>query len=121
MQMAPQAIKHMFSWGMEGDIRAASCIPTAMKVRQGASGGVIGEIGIGGFDKEYGAPYLVIHRAVLLDILHQHALKAGVNVLTNSRVTDYSFATGKITLADGITRAVGLVIGADGINSFARS
>ncbi|KAH8660536.1 salicylate hydroxylase [Xylariales sp. PMI_506] len=120
VQMAPQAIKHMFTWGMEADILAASAVPTSMKVRESATGEIIAKIGIGDLAREYGAPYLMIHRAVLHGILHAHALRCGVDVVVGSRVAEYTFEAGAVTLTDGTTRTADLIIAADGINSLAR-
>ncbi|ORY60964.1 uncharacterized protein BCR38DRAFT_443046 [Pseudomassariella vexata] len=120
VQMTPQAIKNFFAWGMKDDLLSSSAIPTSMNVRHGPSGDIIGKIPIGDLEQDYQAPYLVVHRAVLHSILHSHALKAGVEVRTNSRVTEYGFETATVTLADGTTRTADLIIAADGINSLAR-
>lgn len=122
VQMAPQAIRTLFEWGMEDDLVASSAIPSFMKVRNGRSGDVIGQISIRHLWRDYEAPYLVVHRGVLHSILHKHAVKAGVEVRTDSRVTDYDIREDRVvvTLADGTKRTADLVIAADGINSFAR-
>ena len=48
----------------------------------------------GAFDNgEYGAPYLMIHRAIMHDVLHTHAREDGAQVKVNSKVVEYEFLT----------------------------
>ena len=120
IQMTPQAIKHWFAWGLKDDLLKNSIIPPLWHVRNGKTGEVIGSVDVEHMETEYCAPYLVVHRAVLHEILHRHAVKAGVEVRVNSRVTRYLFEEAAVELASGEVVKGDLVVAADGINSFAR-
>ena len=70
-------------------------IPQEIVVRGGKHGEVIGRIDVAGMEQRYGAPYILIHRPILHEILHAHAVKAGARILVNSRVVEYDFDDGK--------------------------
>ncbi|KAK8146507.1 hypothetical protein G3M48_003008 [Beauveria asiatica] len=120
LQLTPPATRHLFAWGMRDDILAASIAPAEMLVRDGRSGAALAAIPTGGMEARYGAPYLVVHRAVLHDLLRRHAVAAGAELRLGSKVVRYDWAAGAVELHDGSRLAADLVIGADGINSFAR-
>jgi salicylate hydroxylase len=63
--------------------------------------------------QKFDAPCIVIHRAELHSILHRHALKHGVEVKVNSRITDYDFDAPAITLASGEKVCTDTVAAAD--------
>ncbi len=114
VQMTPLAMRYLFAWGMRDDLVAASIVPAAMRVRDSASGEVLAEIPTGAMEARYGAPYLVVHRAVLHNLLHKHAVAAGAQLRLDSRVVHYDFAAGAVDLHDGTRVTADLVIGADG-------
>lgn len=64
-------------------------------------------------------PYLLVHRADLVDILATAAMQAGVSLQFGQEIAgvepkpDHAL----LTLADGTTRRAGLLIGADGLRS----
>ncbi|KAJ3492744.1 hypothetical protein NLG97_g5170 [Lecanicillium saksenae] len=120
VQMTPLAMRYLFEWGMKDDIMASSIIPEIMNVRDGATGEVLAPIPTGEMEDRYGAPYIVVHRAVLHDLLHRHATRAGAEVRLDSRVVRYDFPNGAVDLHNGTRVTADLVIGADGINSFSR-
>ncbi|OAA67680.1 Monooxygenase, FAD-binding protein [Cordyceps fumosorosea ARSEF 2679] len=121
VQMTPLAMRYLFRWGMRDDVLDASIVPAEMLVRDGASGDVLAAIPTGTMEERYGgAPYIVVHRAVLHDLLHRHAIRAGAELRVDSRVVAYDFAAGAVELHDGTRLVADLVLGADGINSFAR-
>ncbi|KAF1735129.1 3-hydroxybenzoate 6-hydroxylase 1 [Beauveria bassiana] len=120
LQLTPPATRHLFAWGMRDDLLAASIAPAEMLVRDGRSGAALAAIPTGGMEERYGAPYLVVHRAVLHGLLRRHAVAAGAELRLGSKVVRYDWAAGAVELHDGSRVAADLVIGADGINSFAR-
>ncbi|KAM0744074.1 hypothetical protein ACQRIT_001388 [Beauveria bassiana] len=120
LQLTPPATRHLFAWGMRDDLLAASIAPAEMLVRDGRSGAALAAIPTGGMEERYGAPYLVVHRAVLHGLLRRHAIAAGAELRLGSKVVRYDWAAGAVELHDGSRVAADLVIGADGINSFAR-
>ncbi|PTB81493.1 FAD/NAD(P)-binding domain-containing protein [Trichoderma longibrachiatum ATCC 18648] len=121
VQMTPQAIRYLFKWGLKDDLLSESIIPEDLYVRDGHSGDLLGTVRIKDMEAQYGAPYIVVHRAVLHAILHRHAIRAGAQLLLESDVVEYEFANGAVQLRNGNRLAADLVVAADGINSLARS
>jgi salicylate hydroxylase len=72
-------------------------------------------------ERQYGAPQLTIHRADLLNALRGQLPEETIRL--GHRITTIDREDGKITLgfADGGTRTVEVLIGADGIHSPART
>ncbi|KAL6908520.1 FAD/NAD(P)-binding domain-containing protein [Trichoderma evansii] len=121
VQLTPQALRPWFQWGLKEDLLAESIIPENLHVWDGNSGNLLGNVRIKEMESQYGAPYIVVHRAVLHNILHRHAIKAGGELLLDSDVVEYDFANGAVQLRNGKRLTADLVVGADGINSLARS
>ncbi|KAG8422823.1 hypothetical protein J3459_010005 [Metarhizium acridum] len=120
VQLTPQAIKYLFKWGLKDDLLAESIVPDRMYVRHYEDGRLLGTIPVDQMTTRYGAPYIVIHRAVLHSILHKHAVKGGAEIRTDSRVVRYDFAAGAVKLHTGGRLEADVVVAADGIHSFAR-
>ncbi|TQW05031.1 salicylate hydroxylase [Cordyceps javanica] len=114
VQMTPLAMRYLFRWGMRDDIMAASIVPEEMSVRDFRSGEVLAAIPTGAMEARYGEPYIVVHRAVLHDLLHKHAVRAGAELRLDSKVARYDFAHGAVDLHNGTRVAADLVIAADG-------
>ncbi|KAM0471446.1 hypothetical protein ACHAPX_009359 [Trichoderma viride] len=121
VQMTPQALRYLFQWGLEEHLLAEAIIPENLHVWDGSSGNLLGHVRIREMENQYGAPYIVVHRAVLHNILHRHAIKAGGELLLDSHVVEYDFANGAVQLRNGKRLTADLVVAADGINSLARS
>ncbi|KAK4078689.1 uncharacterized protein Triagg1_3020 [Trichoderma aggressivum f. europaeum] len=121
VQMTPQAIRYLFKWGLKDDLLAESIIPDNLHVWDGQAGNLLGSVRIKEMEAQYGAPYIVVHRAVLRAILHRHATQAGARLLLSSDVVEYDFANGAVQLRNGKRLTADLVVAADGINSLARS
>lgn len=114
VQMTPQAIKYLFQWGLKDDIMASSIVPDEMFVRDFASGEELDAIPAGQMEDRYGAPYIVVHRAVLHAILHKHAVNLGAKLQLDSKVVNYEFENGAVNLHNGTRLTADLVVGADG-------
>lgn len=114
VQMTPQAIKYLYQWGLKEDIMASSIVPDEMLVRDFASGEVLNAIPTGQMEQQYGAPYIVVHRAVLHAILHKHAVNLGVELQLDSKVVNYEFENAAVSLHNGTRLTADLVVGADG-------
>ncbi len=67
-------------------------------------------------------PWLLMHRADLMTLLHEAACKAGVGIETDAEVVRIApdGRRAEVVLADGRSAAADLVIGADGVRSLAR-
>lgn len=120
IQLTPNATKWFWRWGLDQDLLAHSAIPVSFDIWRDDDGTIIRSVDFTTFKKEYGAPYIVVHRADLHRVLHEHAVRAGAKIRLNSRVVAYEFERGSITLRDGETISADLVIAMDGVNSEAR-
>lgn len=120
VQMAPNATKCFWKWGMGDDISANSALPEAFNIMRGSDGQLLGTVPFAEFRKHYGAPYITIHRAEIHRILHRHALRAGAEIRLGSRVIHYDFEGGVVRLANEEHLRADLVVAADGVNSVAR-
>jgi len=120
VQLTPNSTKYFWKWGLGPAILEHSVLPGSFNVRRGKDGVLLGHAPFKDFEGRYGGPYIVIHRADIHRILHEHAIKAGAQLRLNSRVIKYDFERGDVTLSDGEQLHADLVIAVDGINSFAR-
>ncbi|RDW63349.1 hypothetical protein BP6252_10894 [Coleophoma cylindrospora] len=120
VQLTPTSTRHFWKWGLGPDILEHSVLPESFNVRRGDNGELLGTVPFEGFEERYGAPYIVIHRADIHQILHKHAVNAKVQVILNSRVAKYDFEAGSLQLANGEELSADLIVAADGINSSAR-
>ncbi|KAE9984213.1 hypothetical protein BLS_002806 [Venturia inaequalis] len=120
VQLAPNATKCFWKWGMGADISANSALPEAFNILRGSDGELLGTVPFAPFQEQYGAPYISIHRAEIHQILHRHALRAGAELRLGSRVIHYDFEGGLVRLATGEQLQADLVIAADGVKSVAR-
>lgn len=137
VQMTPQAIKHLFWWGLKDDLLSECITPEKLLFKDWKDSALIGALDMTTFEEGYSAPYIVIHRASLHNILHRHAVQAGAEIRLDATVSRYDFENGAIELKGGEILSADLVAGADGIyflfefldsanknlgiNSFARS
>ncbi|KAJ5140771.1 hypothetical protein N7448_004179 [Penicillium atrosanguineum] len=120
VQMTPQAVKYFFRWGLKEDIMAHCIMPEKINIKD-KDGSMLGAMQMDKMEELYGAPYIVVHRAALHDILHRHAVHAGAELLLDKKVIRYEFENGAVEVKSGKRLEADLVIAADGINSFARS
>jgi salicylate hydroxylase len=97
---------------------AKAALPQSLYIHNWKDGRILGETKITpDFEKRYGAPYIVLHRAEMHEIIHRHAIRAGVAVHVASRVIEYDFEGGTITLESGRTIHADLVVAVDGTSA----
>ena len=115
VQMSPNAVKLFFEWGVGPDLLEKAALPQSVYIHSWKDGRVLGETKITpDFEKRYGAPYIVVHRAEMHEILHRHEVQTGVTVHVASKVIKYDFEQGIVTLEDGRTIQADLVVAVDG-------
>lgn len=120
VQLTPNTTKWLWRWGCGPDILAISALPESFNVINGIDGKGLGSVDFSKFETEHGGPYLVIHRADIHRILHDHAVKAGAEVKLNSRVEEYFPDEGRIVLVNRSSMTADLIVAVDGIHSHAR-
>ena len=68
----------------------------------------------------YDAPYLVIHRAELLNAMAEKAKDIGITILLGSVIESIDFSKPSISMEDKSVLEADFIIGADGERSFCR-
>ncbi|KAE8154365.1 hypothetical protein BDV25DRAFT_136061 [Aspergillus avenaceus] len=122
VQMSPNGVRYWLNWGVGQELWDKSALPSELKIRRWKDGEFVARTELNpDFEERFGAPYIVIHRAELHSVLYRHALKQGVIVKVASRAVDYDMDAPSITLATGEIIRPDLIVGVDGINSFART
>ncbi len=117
VQMSPNSARLFFEWGLGPDLLAKAALPEGLFIHRWLDGQLIAYTRIWpDFEERFGAPYFVIHRAHLHDILHRHAVKAGVNIRLSSRAVEYDVEGGSVTLDSGEIVRADLIVAADGIS-----
>jgi salicylate hydroxylase len=93
-----------------------------MIMRDALDGTELTRLDLADLERQYGFPYMVIHRSDLHDIFLRGCQRLGVELLTSQHVTSYeNTGTGaRVQLADGRFEDAPLVIAADGLHSVAR-
>lgn len=114
VQLTPNAIKFFFQWGLRDDIVQKAAFPGKFFIRRWDDGEILREVKISELEGEYGAPYLVVHRGVLHEILHRHTVRAGAEIRVNSRVVKYDLDGSAVVLKDGEIVKADLVVACDG-------
>ena len=121
IQIPPNAMKVFRKLGLDGKLDAHGFRPQALEARMGHSGRQLFALPLNrDTQQRWGAPYLHIHRADMMSVLH-HAVTAAptIGLEMNSAVTSYHQDEKSIyvSLADGRGFEGDLLIGADGIHS----
>lgn len=123
LQLGPNAV-HALQYLGAWDAIAPHCVsPAEIQVRDGLSGKILQRIRLGAdFEKQFGAPYRVAHRADLLNgLLESARSRPGIKLQNNAEVADISIAETTLTLKSGKTFTGEAIIAADGVHSIIRS
>lgn len=123
LQLAPNATRILNQWGLLDEVVARGVLPRRLVCRDAVDGTELTRLDLGeGFLARYGAPYVVIHRSDLHDILVQACRRAGVELVTSARVEAVDTADDVATAVTADRRHTGrAVIAADGLRSTIRS
>lgn len=124
IQLGPNVVKVLHSWGLVDALQAVAAFPERLQIRGAMSGKQLGELGLGAaMVQRYGAPYLSIHRAdlhgMLLQAVQQHA---DVRLHLSRPLQSFSQTAQAVTVQadDGPGIEGDALIGADGIWSTVR-
>jgi salicylate hydroxylase len=124
LQLSPNACKVLGRLGVLPDIRARANAPEAAEMRDGVTGELIYRAALAAdAEARWGAPYLHILRADLLDVLAGAASKAGVGLELGKTAVGAVSRTDSaaLHLREGTAREGDVVVGADGIRSALRT
>ncbi len=122
LQMAPNATRLLAGWGLLERVVEVGVRPSRLTFMDALSGEELTSLDLGeDFRARYGAPYVVLHRTDLLQVLVDACRDAGVVLRTHADVTDV------VPDADGATAVLGdgqvraeVVVAADGLRSTLR-
>jgi salicylate hydroxylase len=127
IQLSPNATRILIALGLSDRLRPRVIAPEAIRVLEGRSGRPIARIPLDHAEARYGAPYWVIHRADLQDILATAADEStDIELHLGARVEDFALHSHGITVAaktlGGSRDEQGIaLIGADGLWSSLRA
>lgn len=120
IQLSPNAVMGLTALGLIEPVLAVSSRPETLEMRIGRTGEKVFSIPIAREAKErYGAPYLHIHRADLIEILRRGAEFAGVRLRLGASVSAYVMDEPglRVGLDTGGIIPCDLLVGADGVRS----
>ncbi|KAI0183631.1 hypothetical protein EV127DRAFT_457420 [Xylaria flabelliformis] len=121
VQLPPNATRLLERWGVLDRVREFANEPVEGALRS-YRGTVITRPPQGPtVEHLYKAPFLVIHRADLLNVLVEAALEQGVEIKLGCEVVGLDFSTLSVRLSTGAVYTADLLLGADGERSFCRS
>lgn len=120
LQMSPNGVRALQHLGAWEAVEPACVAPREIQIRDGKIGAMLQRVTLGGeFERQFGAPYRVVHRGDLLAGLAVACQKnALIDISLGKRAA--SGSAGQIKLESGETADGGLVIACDGIRSTLR-
>src|SRR6478672_8561347 len=121
VSLSPNAIKALRALGLAVPIAEIGFESDHQLVRTWNTGDIVSKVFRKGvYEKEFGAPYLSMHRADLVDVLRRQ-LPEGVFRLGMQCVrAEADESKGRVYFADGSVEEADIVVGADGIRSAIR-
>ena len=123
LQISPNASKALAALGVLEAVAAVASMPQTLEMRLGRTGEKVFSIPIAKEARNrYGAPYLHVHRADLIEVLRRAAEFAGVRVRLGARVSAYVRDNDglRVGLDTGAIVPCDLLVGADGVRSTVR-
>lgn len=124
VQVAPNGVAVLEALGLRAAAEARASLPQAIELRDFRSGRTVARAPLGArCVARHGRPYWQFHRADLLAVLAEGAIRAGVELCFGSRVV--SARPGgdgvRLTCAAGVEHEVDLAVAADGLRSGLRA
>ncbi len=123
LQLSPNAMKVLRELGVEDAVAANGCRPETLELRLGRSGRTVFTIPMGEEAvRRYGAPYLHVHRADVVNALRVAAENTGVRIRLGTEVASYANERNAVHvgLDSGEVVVSDVLVGADGMRSAVR-
>ncbi|WP_328396223.1 FAD-dependent oxidoreductase [Nocardia sp. NBC_00416] len=122
IQLAPNCTRILDDYGLLTEAKARGVVPDRMVMRDAVDGSELTSLDLRDLEREYGFPYLVIHRSDMHSLFLSACRDAGVELLTEQRIVSYAQDAGTATATTdtGRVHQAGVVIAADGLHSVAR-
>lgn len=122
IQLAPNCTRILAEYGLLEQATARGVVPDRMVMRDAVDASELTALDLRDLERRYGFPYLVIHRSDLHALFLDACRDAGVELLTEQRVTAYAQDGEKATATtdSGAVHEAPVVIAADGLHSVAR-
>lgn len=118
IQLSPNVVRVLHSWGLKDALDAVVAVPERLQVRSALSGAELGVLRLGATIKaRYGAPYVTIQRSDLHHLLLAELMRRDQAQLSlNSELAGFSQSDDDVTLrlSDGTVVQGDALIGADG-------
>ncbi|MFG1393790.1 FAD-dependent monooxygenase [Xanthobacter agilis] len=126
LQLTPNATRILRDFGLLDRLQAVAVAPNALDVRDGRTGATLTRAEYAGATTRYGAPFLVVHRADLQNLLAEAATAAGVALALGADLTAVEPAFGGVRAVvnqggDLIAHGADILVGADGVRSMVRA
>ena len=123
IQLAPNCTRILNDYGLLEEAKQLGVVPSSMVMRDAVDGAELTRLDLRALERRYGFPYLVIHRSDLHGLLLRACQRAGVELVTDAKVTSYDTGAtdARVRLATGEVHGAAVVIAADGLHSVARS
>lgn len=123
LQVSPNAWRVLDGLGLGAAIMAASIAPEAIRIRSARGGRTVATVPLGATaEARWGAPYRVVHRADLQEIVATAAVAAGADLRLGARIEGFDPREDAVEVATeaGEAERFAALIGADGLWSTVR-
>ncbi|MFG1347347.1 FAD-dependent monooxygenase [Xanthobacter autotrophicus DSM 431] len=126
LQLTPNATRILRDFGLLARLEQVAVAPRSLDVRDGRSGATITRAHYGPAVTRYGAPFLVVHRADLQNLLADAARAEGAILTLGSDLTavEPSFGGVRAVVKQGenlLAHGADILVGADGVRSAVRA
>ncbi|MFS8039149.1 FAD-dependent monooxygenase [Xanthobacter sp. AM11] len=126
LQLTPNATRILRDLGVLPRLEAVAVAPRSLDVRDGRSGATITRAHYGPAASRYGAPFLVVHRADLQNLLAEAAREAGAVIALGTELAAVESAFGGVRAVAKqgdklIAHGADILVGADGVRSAVRA
>ena len=122
MQIAPNCTRILDDYGLLDEAKGLGVLPESMVMRDAVDSTELTRLDLRDVERQYGFPYMVIHRSDLHGVFLRACVRAGVELVTGETAVDFSNTEGggRVVFASGRIEEAPVVIAADGLHSVAR-